>query len=229
MRVLAFRHSPSEGLGSLEDAARSLGIECVCADLFRNSSAPVSVDEFDGLMLMGGPMSANDDLPYLRKELEQIDRAVAQHKPVLGVCLGSQLIAKALGAKVYRNQVKEIGWAPVYWTESARADPLFTGLTAPETMFHWHGETFDLPPGAELLAWSDRCRHQTYRVQDNIYGLQFHLEVTPQMITEWCRQDAACGDLREVTTPIEPHENSARLAELSEMVFGRWCRLLRVS
>src|SRR5262249_54375226 len=96
----------------------------------------------------------------------------------------------------------------------------------PETAFHWHGETFDLPPGAELLASSDLCLHQAYRVGSNVYGLQFHLEVTPEMIADWLEQDANCGDVRELTAPVDPWTNSARLQELAGKVFGAWCRLL---
>ena len=121
---------------------------------------------------------------------------------------------------MYPNRAKEIGWYPVYWTDAGRAD---LELSAPETVFHWHGETFDLPPGAELLAYSDLCRHQAYRVGKNIYGLQFHLEVTPEMIADWLTQDANCGDLREVATPIDPYANAARLEALAGQVFGHWC------
>ena len=164
-------------------------------DLYGSGAAP-SPDEADGLIFMGGPMSVNDDLPYIRQELRLIEQAVARDKPVLGVCLGAQLIARALGGRVYKNPVKEIGWFAVRFTEAARADRLFAGLDGPELVFHWHGETFDLPAGAELLALSGGCRHQAYRMGENVYGLQFHLEVTPEMIADWCRQDANCGDMR---------------------------------
>ena len=105
-----------------------------------------AVEEADGLIFMGGPMSVNDDLPYIRQELRLIEAAAARGKPVLGVCLGAQLIARALGGRVYRNAVKEIGWYPVRFTGAARTDRLFADLSAPELVFHWHGETFDLPP-----------------------------------------------------------------------------------
>ena len=98
---------------------------------------------------MGGPMSANDPLPGLLNELRLIDQALKAAVPLLGVCLGSQLIAKALGARVYRNAEPEIGWAPVHLTEAGLRDPLFTGIPSPSTFFHWHSETFDLPAGAE--------------------------------------------------------------------------------
>jgi GMP synthase-like glutamine amidotransferase len=225
MRVLAFRHVPFEHLGLIADALAARAIECRYVDLYESAEAP-SAENVDGLIFMGGPMSVNDDLPYIRKELRLIEEAVAQGKPVLGVCLGSQLIAKALGARVYKNAVKEIGWYPVRFTEAAGDDRLFAGLNGPELVFHWHGETFDLPPAAALLASSEACRHQAFRVGANVYGLQFHLEVTPEMIADWCTQDANCGDMREIERTIDPGCNAARLPELSGQIFGRWCDLL---
>jgi GMP synthase-like glutamine amidotransferase len=226
VEVLAFRHVPFEHLGLIADSLSSRGIACRYADLADGDPGGLDLHKAAALIVMGGPMSANDDLPYLRRELDLIAEAVSLGKPVLGVCLGSQLIAKALGARVYANAVREIGWYPVEWTATAAGDLLYRGLTTPETVFHWHGETFDLPPGAELLASSAACRHQAYRVHPNIYGLQFHLEVTPEMIAEWLDQDALCGDLREVRTSIDPHVNAARLRELAALVFGRWCDLV---
>ncbi len=226
MRVLAFRHVPFEPLGRIADVLTGRGIEFEYVDLYAQPRRAVSIGDADALIFMGGPMSVNDDLPYIRQELDCIAQAIALGKPILGVCLGSQLIAKALGARVYRNRVKEIGWAPVYWTEAARQDPLFSDLDSPESIFHWHGETFDLPPGAELLAYSDACRHQAYHVGDNVYGLQFHLEATPETIAGWLLEDANCGDIQEVTEPIDPGRNADRMAWLSGLIFGRWCALL---
>jgi len=225
MRVLAFRHVPFEHLGLIADSLDRHALDCQYVDLPREP-APPSLDEAAGLIFMGGPMSVNDDLPYIAQEMRLIQRAVARKLPVLGVCLGAQLIAKALGGRVYPNPSKEIGWFPVRFTGPAATDALFAGIPGPELVFHWHGETFDLPPGAELLASSDACRHQAFRSGSNVYGLQFHLEVTPAMIADWCAQDANCGDLREVSEPIDPNRNSARLQELSSQVFDRWSRLV---
>src|ERR1035441_8740413 len=146
-------------------------------------------------------------------------------QPILGICLGSQLIARALGAAVRRNPVKEIGWYDVRFTAGAGEDRLFRGLST-ETVFHWHGETFDLPPGAELLASSDLCRHQAYRIGERVYAIQFHLEVTPEMIADWCVQDENSGDVRELERAIDPSFHVPRLAALSALVFGRWGEIL---
>ena len=225
MRVLVFRHVPFEGLGLIEPALQARGIEVEYADLYQAGSAIPRSESFDGLIFMGGPMSVNDDLPYLQWEMRAIREAMDGGQPVLGICLGSQLIAKALGARVYRNREKEIGWFDVEFTGAADSDTLFAGLSR-ETIFHWHGETFDLPGGAVLLASSERTPHQAFRIGDRIYGLQFHLEVTPEMIADWCRQDANCGDMRELEAPLDPLHQSEALRGLSATVFSRWCEIL---
>src|ERR1700690_2280776 len=162
MQVLAFRHVPFEDVGLIAPALAARGIELVYADAFRETEPQPDWHAAAGLIFMGGPMSANDALPFIQREIGIISAAVALGRPVLGVCLGAQLLARALGARVYRNPVKEIGWAPVYWTEVAAQDRLFAGLPSPQTVLHGHGETFDLPAGAEWLARSDACRNQAF-------------------------------------------------------------------
>ena len=229
MGVLVFRHVPFEGLGLIGDVLDDRGVPYEYIDLARDPGALPDTGSAAALIFMGGPMSANDSLPYLRTEMNIINRAIAAGKPVLGVCLGAQLIAKALGAEVYRNPVnKEIGWGPVHWTAAARHDPLFAGLTEPETVFHWHGETFDLPRGSEWLAWSDACRHQAFRAAPGVYGIQFHLEVTAEMIAGWLAEEANHADVRELAVLPDPHANTARMVELSRLVFGRWLDLAAV-
>ena len=215
-KVLAFRHVAFESLGRIADSLDEHKIAYEYVDLYCGG-APPDIASADGLIFMGGPMSANDDLLYIRQELEIIGEAAARGLPMLGVCLGSQLIAKALGARVYENAAPEIGWRPVRWTAAAARDRLHRGLSAPETVFHWHGETFDLPPGGELLASSEVCRNQAYRVGGNIFGLQYHLEVTPEMLEDW---------RIEIPTPIDPYVNADRLKELADQVFGGWCDLV---
>lgn len=226
MQVFAFRHSPLEGIGTIADALARRRIDCRLIDSPTNSTPPHELENAAGLILMGGPMSVNDDFDWLRDEEDAIRHAVDRGKPVLGICLGAQLIAKALGARVYRNPVREIGWAPVYWTGPARSDLLFRDFAAPEMLFHWHGETFDLPKDAEHLAYSDACVHQAFRVGSNVYGMQFHAEVTPAVIEDWCRSDEACGSAREMVAPIDPYANAPRLVEMANTIFDRWCGLL---
>jgi GMP synthase (glutamine-hydrolysing) len=224
-QIYAFRHIPCEHLGRIAPALESRGLAVRYVDMFEGAPSPKRIEEAAGLIFMGGPMSANDDLPYLRAELALIEQAAKAGLPILGVCLGSQLIAKALSARVYRNRVKEIGWYPVSWTPAAASDALFADLSEPETVFHWHGETFDLPKGAVWLASSEACAHQAYRVGANIYALQFHLEVTPEMIKDWLTEHQNSADVRELKAPIDPNANAPRLSELATQVFTRWANL----
>jgi GMP synthase-like glutamine amidotransferase len=226
-RVLAFRHVPFEGLGRIEAALAAHRLDADYADLYLLDAPPVDAEAYDALIFMGGPMSVNDDLPYLRGEEGLIRDAIRRGIPVLGICLGSQLIAHALGVEVRRCARKEIGWFDIELTPAARRDPLFAGLANREIVFHWHGETFDLPEGAVLLASSERCRNQAFRLGESVYGLQFHPEVTPGMIADWCLQDENCGDVRELDQPINPEENRDRLEEIASGLFDQWCRIVR--
>ena len=226
MKVLAFRHVPFEGVGLIAPLLQERGIGCDFADLYQEGASVPDITAYAGLIVLGGPMSANDPLPYLDRERALVAQAVGCGQPLLGICLGSQLIARCLGAEVHGNGKKEIGWFDIHFTEAAAEDTLFAGIPGPETVFHWHGDTWELPPGAERLAWSHACVNQAFRAGRNIYGLQFHLEVTPAMIADWQLQDENCGDVRELPAPLDAHANSTRLQALSKVVFGRWCGLL---
>ncbi len=226
MRVLAFRHSPADDLGLIREVLEAHGFAYQCADLYSAPSDEAVFRDSDAVIFLGGAMSANDDLPFIHREIEYIRAAIALGKSVLGICLGAQLIATALGKQVFPNPSKEIGWAQVEFNGAAQNDALLHGLTS-EVIFHWHGETFDLPQGACLLASSAACRHQAFRFGDRVYAFQFHLEVTPEMILQWCAEDEACG-AREAAEPIDPYTHSARAMALARTVFGRWCDLINL-
>jgi len=219
--VTVIRHVPFEDLGRIGPALEQAGLGYRYFDLFAGA-APPDPEASPALVLMGGPMSANDGDEYLQEELRLIQAALAAGKPVLGVCLGAQLIAKALGARVYRNLVKEIGWYPLHFTEAGRGDALLEGLPDPSMVLQWHGETFDLPSGAAHLAWSEGCRNQAFRYGSNVYAFQFHLETTADMIADWCRQDANCGDVRELAEPLDPFAFDHEQERAAAVVFGRW-------
>lgn len=183
MQAHYLQHVPFEGLGSIESWLKSSGYTISCTKLFESAAFP-KLEEVDLLIVMGGPMSVNDEeeFPWLVAEKEFIRSAINMGKPVLGICLGAQLIANALGAKVYKNTETEIGWFPVN-AVSNRSDSLFSFPESAQ-VFHWHGETFDLPTGATLLASSAGCVNQAFQLGDSVIGLQFHLETTALSATE---------------------------------------------
>lgn len=226
MRVLAFRHVPFEGLGLIEPVLKARGIHFDYCDLYLPGAVLPDANGYDGLIFMGGPMSVNDEPAFLLEEMRLIEHAAARGAPMLGVCLGSQMIARALGGRVYRNAEKEIGWFDIHLTDEGRCDPLLRQLAPAERVFHWHGDTFDLPPEAFCLAYSQRTARQAYRIGSAIYGLQFHLEVTPAMIVSWSCEDENCGDVRELSAPLDPWLNYVRCREVAYSVFGKWCDLL---
>lgn len=217
--VLVLRHEPFEHLGHFAPVLEANQI----AYRYHDLGEPIPDDPFGALIVMGGPMSANDDLPGLHDELTMIGQALRDDLPLLGVCLGSQLIAKALGAKVYPNTELEIGWEPVWLTYDGQEDAVFRGGSTPETFFHWHGETFDLPSGAEWLAYSKKCRHQAYRYGRRTYGIQFHPEITREMIVDWCVQPVNCGDVSMLAEPIHPGLHDPQ--DAARRMFQAWLDL----
>jgi GMP synthase-like glutamine amidotransferase len=196
-RILVLRHVPHCPLGSAAGILAEAGLAAEHVDLFDSVPRRLPLDEAAGLIILGGPMSANDvdEFPFLATELDWIRKAIAARVPLLGVCLGAQLLAKAMGGRVYRNAVKEIGWYDLELLPPAGDDRLFRGRAAVETVFQWHGDTFDLPPGAIHLARSRQCRHQAFRCGDWAYGLQFHVEMTPQLMDEWLRRPGSDEEL----------------------------------
>jgi GMP synthase (glutamine-hydrolysing) len=225
--VLVFRHSLFEPAGMIAEAMELRGIDWRYVDLWETSAREeLLIEQAQAVVILGGSMSANDPLPWLRQQERYIVRAISSGAPVLGVCLGAQLLAKCLGAPVGRMERKEIGWRPVRLTDAGCSDPLFQGLRREEVFFHWHGETFELPEGSDKLAESELCGNQAFRFGSNLYGLQFHPEVTPEIISSWLRQDASCGALRETDEPVDPHAHEQRARELADQIFGRWCDLI---
>jgi len=212
--LLVLRHESFEHLGSFEEILRDRSISFVYSDL----GDTLDLGAHDGVIVMGGPQSANDR--DMAAEIHFIQQALETKTPALGICLGAQLIAKALGAHVYRNSEREIGWAPVYLTEAGGSDCVFGRLSSPSMVFHWHSETFMLPPGAVSLAYSDKCRQQAFRFQDTVYGVQFHPEITPEMIVDWSTQPANCGDADSLDAPLDP--NAADSGPLARQILEGW-------
>ena len=179
MRVHYLQHVPFENLGSMENYFLSRGYQISSTKLYSEENFP-GLDDFDWLIIMGGPMGVYDEdrFPWLKNEKRFISDVIEAGKVLLGVCLGAQLIASVLGAKVYKNRFREIGWFPI--TRSETAAETILGKVLPETLevFHWHGDTFDIPQGATLLASSEACHNQGFVIENRIVGFQFHLETT---------------------------------------------------
>ncbi len=195
MRAHYLQHVPFEGLGSIEAWLLSAGYEITSTKWYESSALP-NVQDIDLLVVMGGPMSVNEETtyPWLVDEKAFIRRTIESGKPTLGVCLGAQLIADALGGRVFPNTEKEIGWFPV----RAVSSPDSAAFTFPEVteVFHWHGETFSLPTGAVRIAESEGCENQAFQIGSHVIGLQFHLETTAdsaQAIAENCRDELVAG------------------------------------
>lgn len=188
--IRIFRHAANEGPGYLATYldSRRLPYEIIRIDA--GDAVPERLDDVSGIVFMGGPMSVNDDLPWIKQELGLIRRAAGIGMPVLGHCLGGQLISKALGGSVSANPVKEIGWHPVERHDNVAARAWLGGLPKTFEVFHWHGETFSLPPGAALLLHNEYCAHQAFAIGPML-ALQCHIEMTGAMVTDWVAQDQA--------------------------------------
>lgn len=186
------QHVPFEGPGSIADWADARGARLDITRLFAHEPLP-DLAVIDLLVVMGGPMSANDHAthPWLADEITFISQAVEADKPVLGVCLGAQLIAAAMGARVLPNADREIGWFPIMPAQSDLAADF--ALPDEVIVLHWHGDTFELPPGATLLATSKACPNQAFVMRGRVMGLQFHLETTRASL--WDLVDNCAGEL----------------------------------
>ena len=236
-RLLVFQHVAHEILGTLDPLLKRAGFRIRYVNFSRQPDAQPSLDGYDGLIILGGPMSVNDSdrLPHLSREMHLIEQAMKRDLPVLGICLGAQLIAKALGAAVYANREKEIGWYDVAPTDDAKADRLLSTWARSEKIFQWHSDTFDIPRTSRHLAFSSLCSNQAFRYGSNVYGFQFHLEVEERMIQRWLRVEEnqiEIASLGEKINPSRIHAETAlhirRLHELSDQVFGEFIRLFAI-
>jgi len=183
LRLHYLQHVPFEDLGYIQEWALQNGHTVTSTKFYESFTLP-EITEIDGLIIMGGPMGVQDEDKYdwLIPEKQFIKEVIQAQKPVLGICLGSQLIAEVLGATVFPNQEKEIGWFPISLTEIAQKNPFASILEASFDVFHWHGDTFDLPKNAIHLMRSEGCENQAFLYQNRVLGLQFHLEVTAESV-----------------------------------------------
>jgi GMP synthase (glutamine-hydrolysing) len=194
-KAIVFQHTPTEGPERAGVLAAQQGWRLDVRHLYRGEPLPAEGDfgADDILIVMGGPMGVGDArdarFPFLAPEIALLGRLLDRGLPVLGICLGSQLMAAAAGARVYPAKRREVGWAPVRFLDVGR-EPALRGIRPEEMLLHWHGDTFDLPLRAVHLAETDVARHQAFRLGDRQYGLQFHCELPAETIASWVREDA---------------------------------------
>ena len=230
-KLLVLKHVAHEPLGTLDPLLRRSGFRIRFVNFGRHPGARASLDGYQGLVVLGGPMNVDDveRHPHLAHERELVSRALDRNLPILGICLGAQMIARVLGADVRRSRAKEIGWHRVSATPEARADPLLEHFGEIEPLFQWHEDAFDLPSGAVHLARSEGCENQAFRFGERAYGFQFHLEVDEPMVERWLRVPALQADVELVDGGAErirrdTREHVGRLQSLAAKTFAAFLR-----
>jgi len=233
-KLLVFQHSAREPLGRLDPMLRRHGFRIRYVNFSRQPELKPDVSRYNGLIVLGGPMNVDqaDRYPHLNAEIAAIQEALKRDIPVLGICLGAQLLAAALGANVRPHTVREIGWYRLHPTAAAQSDPLCRHFDGRQHVFQWHAYTFDLPPGAVHLASTPTCPNQAFRYGDKAYGLQFHLEADADLIQRWLhvpeyRAEAeASGPEHQLEHILrETHGHAPLAGTLSERVFAEFLEL----
>ena len=227
MRLHVLQHVPFEGLGHIDSWIRRRGHRLTLSRLYEGAKLP-DPEAFDRLVILGGPMNIHEEAayPWLVEEKALIKEALAAGKSAVGICLGAQLLADGLGSRVYAGSHREIGWFPVRLTAAGQRTALTEGLPAVTTVFHWHGDTFDLPPGAVHLFESEACANQAFLLDNRILGLQFHLESTPETVQQLlthCRDELIPGPFIQGVAQIADTvpERFARINNLLETLLDR--------
>ena len=222
--VVVLQHVPNEGAGTLLDYLKFEKIPVRTIALYRGDSLP-DPDQVSAALIMGGPMNVYQEKehPFLKEENVFIKKLIEADTPCFGVCLGSQLIAKALGFKVYKAKKPEIGWQDVSLSAAAESDPVFSQVHAKKfRVLQWHEDTFDLPAGATLLASSGEVPHQAYRYGECVYGLQFHVEVDRPMIEDWFQKSPDLGAI------LREHANyRGALKKITDGMYKRFFDLMK--
>jgi GMP synthase-like glutamine amidotransferase len=191
MKIHCFQHVAFENPGTILEWSKNNQHFFSYTNYFEDNFSLPQIDEIDALTIMGGSMNVDeyDKFPWLKAEKQFIKRAIDAGKKVIGICLGSQLIASALGDRVYAANETEIGFFPVNFTDKALENSLFSHFKNPYNVFHWHGDTFDLPTNAELIASSKSCKNQAFLIDENVLGLQFHFEMNESVIEDMLLHD----------------------------------------
>jgi len=230
MKALVVKHIDCEGPGVLGEVFARHAVDITLAHPYRGEPLP-AVSGHDFLVILGGPMGVyeRDRYPFIDAEAELVRQAVSRDIPILGICLGSQIVADALGGRVTKHSAKEIGAMTVTLTPDGTGDPLFQALDPLLPVFQWHGDMFSIPPGAVRLASSPITPNQAFRHGRATYGIQFHLEVTLEMVSAWLAEYAAeiASERLDPALIREAAADSKRWAETADTVFSRFVALGR--
>jgi GMP synthase (glutamine-hydrolysing) len=230
-KILVFQHVPYEPLGTLDPLLKEAGFRIRYVNFGRNPEHAPALERYAALIVLGGPMNADqiDSYPNLLAEVEIIRDALDRDMSVLGICLGAQLLAKALGGTVSRNQRREIGWCHVDLTDAGRSDPVLAAFSERQRVFQWHEDGIALPEGVARLASSPESPVQAFRVGEHAYGFQFHLEVDETLIERWLTVPENQAILAAEMGRVDPEqirrqatENIADLKALSRATFSTW-------
>jgi len=199
-KIVIIKHVEREGAGLLEDFFKNDGWELEFVELEKGDRLPEHLDGVAGIILLGGPMNVyqEDGYPFLKDEDRLITRSLVEEIPILGICLGAQLLAKACDARVEKATQKEIGWYPAELTDKGKKDLLFRGIQERIMVFQWHEDTLEVPQGGVLLAHGEACKNQAFRIGNNAYGLQFHIEVTEEMVGSWMKNEEGKVDIKKI-------------------------------
>ena len=230
-KVLIFQHVHCETPGIIQNILESTGITAEIVRAFEGEPIPTEMGDVAGLIVMGGPMGVyeHSEYPFLLDEQRLIEDALREEKPILGVCLGSQLLASVLGVEVTKGKQKEIGWYPITLSKMAQTDALWTGVKSPFTAYHWHGDIFELPQGGIRLASSELTECQAFRYGSNVYGFLFHMEVTREIISGMVKTftdelEEASIDESSILEKVDQH--LPQLNRIGNIVFQRWAGLI---
>ena len=228
--ILIIKHIEIEGPGTLGEFLKETARKTKIVELDKGDTLP-SVDEYEAIISLGGPMNVYEEAkyPFLKEEDKLIKKALREEIPVLGICLGAQILAKACGAKVRKADKKEVGWFKVNLTDACKRDPLFENMPAEFEVFQWHEDTFAIPKGALHLAESQTCLNQAFRFGRNAYGLQFHVEVTPEMIESWIRAYTKNETVQTKDMLIESYKINEAFKRQAGMLYNNFSRIISAS
>jgi len=223
MSVLIIVHVESEGPGTLGSFLDSSGITVHLASVYSGERLPENIDGLQAIISMGGPMNVyeENEYPFLRDETILLQKAIAANLPVLGICLGAQMIAKATGARVVRSPKEEIGWGKVFLTEAGQSDLLFSGVPETLDVLQWHGDMFEIPEDGALIATGNDCPNQALRYR-NAFGLQFHVEVTREILADWFKDSPNLEEILRRYDELKPD-----LDRHAQQIYNNFISLIR--